>query len=362
METPHNLGHVYILKNAYMPDLVKIGFTDRDPGTRASELSGFTGVPGKFEIVQSWYVSNASQLEKQIHAELGSFRRTGEFFEMNPAQALNAVRSLLIGWGEIDENGVSYEQKKLMQRWSEKREQEKIRAETRKKQKYLLVSVLSINRALIAIASNAYIVAYKAAQPKGIFSFLKNEDPSIREKCYNNEVSLRTAALLGSLNLPWLFTLPEQMLRITRDVCFALGPKEAKQLTPEDFQERIASWQDYQVKSYEHEKQMDLIKQGVPVPKEQQILFWYVEEPGVMEFDSGKNEKTRFFKIPMGTILSPGKDWFKKDGAIVNRLTNKAVRKYELIQNSKFGFPDLMVIPEDLTLIVGNVPSSIAGE
>lgn len=43
-------GHVYILINANMPGLLKIGMTERTPEERARELSAGTGVSSPFIV------------------------------------------------------------------------------------------------------------------------------------------------------------------------------------------------------------------------------------------------------------------------------------------------------------------------
>jgi hypothetical protein len=130
----NTIGYVYILKNSFMPGLVKIGYTDRGPVQRSRELSSPTGVPGQFEIVFSWNVSNAEEIEKQIHSELAIFRRSGEFFELEPTLAHAKVRDLLMEWGVIGKDGLSYEAQKLLQLEKERQErQERIKLNEIKK-------------------------------------------------------------------------------------------------------------------------------------------------------------------------------------------------------------------------------------
>ena len=43
-------GHVYILSNASMPSLLKVGFTTGKVTKRASELSDMTSVPTAFKV------------------------------------------------------------------------------------------------------------------------------------------------------------------------------------------------------------------------------------------------------------------------------------------------------------------------
>jgi hypothetical protein len=106
-------GHVYILKNPYIPKLVKIGFTERDPETRAYELSTHTGVPGEFQIVHSWLVAEPSLVEAIVHLDLKAYRRTGEFFELSPQNARSLVERVLLKAGAIGPDGLSFDARSL---------------------------------------------------------------------------------------------------------------------------------------------------------------------------------------------------------------------------------------------------------
>ena len=61
-----NKGYVYILVNENVPSLVKIGFTNRDPKTRAIELSNVTGVPGEWIVKKSWHIHGKHPLSTVI--------------------------------------------------------------------------------------------------------------------------------------------------------------------------------------------------------------------------------------------------------------------------------------------------------
>lgn len=92
-------GYVYILKNPYVPELVKIGYTDRQPQTRAEELSQATGVPGKWQVHHSFRVRHAHQWEQKIFAHLSKYRETGEFFRLAPEVAQDKINSYLLAQG-----------------------------------------------------------------------------------------------------------------------------------------------------------------------------------------------------------------------------------------------------------------------
>jgi hypothetical protein len=100
-------GFVYILVNPYVPDLVKIGFTNRTPWDRAEELSAYTGVPGNWKVHDSWYVENPDHWERHVFATLAHARETGEFFRLKPEEAVSAVVSALQSGGAVGPDGVS---------------------------------------------------------------------------------------------------------------------------------------------------------------------------------------------------------------------------------------------------------------
>ena len=77
-----NFGFVYILTNKYMPDVCKIGYSDRSPHTRAEELSKSTGVPCDFDVLCYIEVDEAHAVEQRIHRWLENYRISSnrEFF------------------------------------------------------------------------------------------------------------------------------------------------------------------------------------------------------------------------------------------------------------------------------------------
>lgn len=88
-------GYIYILSNPYMPGVVKIGRTERDPNERISELSSATGVPAPFVLEYSVSVPDLEMAEKEIHVALSGNRvdDNREFFKVSVEQAKEAVRN-----------------------------------------------------------------------------------------------------------------------------------------------------------------------------------------------------------------------------------------------------------------------------
>lgn len=53
-----------------MPDLVKVGYTTRDPSARAGELSSVTGIPTPFLVVFKRHLSDCEAAESYVHVKL----------------------------------------------------------------------------------------------------------------------------------------------------------------------------------------------------------------------------------------------------------------------------------------------------
>ena len=89
-------GHLYAAINPAMPGLVKIGGTEREPAARLRELSQATGVPQEFILLHSVVVSDWESAERLVHTQLASarVRRQREFFELSPADAIDALRAV----------------------------------------------------------------------------------------------------------------------------------------------------------------------------------------------------------------------------------------------------------------------------
>jgi hypothetical protein len=97
-------GYVYILTNASMPDLIKIGKTARDSRERAKELSK-TSVPTPFKVAFEIFSFDYEQLEKNIHNELADFRinPNREFFRYPLSKAISTLQKLNINQDQDDE-------------------------------------------------------------------------------------------------------------------------------------------------------------------------------------------------------------------------------------------------------------------
>lgn len=76
------IGFVYILTNEYMPDVYKVGCTERSPHERAAELSKPTGVPHPFRVLCYIEADDFQSIEREVHQRLSAFRISNnrEFF------------------------------------------------------------------------------------------------------------------------------------------------------------------------------------------------------------------------------------------------------------------------------------------
>lgn len=88
------MGYVYILSNPSMPNLLKIGCTDRSSAERIIELSSATGVPTPFDLEFEIKFIDHVEGEGAIHKELEPFRVSGskEFFRVPIEIARRSVR------------------------------------------------------------------------------------------------------------------------------------------------------------------------------------------------------------------------------------------------------------------------------
>ena len=83
-------GWTYIITNMAMPDLVKVGFTMKDPQLRAEELNN-TGSPHPFVVQYDVLVNNPQQIEQKVHKELKDFSEGKEWFRCSVERAIEAI-------------------------------------------------------------------------------------------------------------------------------------------------------------------------------------------------------------------------------------------------------------------------------
>lgn len=85
-------GFVYVLSNASMADVLKIGFTTGTPEERAAALSASTGVPTKFKVEWAQAVTcDPKHVEQRVHAQLRRKKAGKEFFKVTVEEAQSAI-------------------------------------------------------------------------------------------------------------------------------------------------------------------------------------------------------------------------------------------------------------------------------
>lgn len=95
-------GWVYVISNNAMPDLVKVGFSSKDPDLRASELN-HTGSPHPYVVDYEVLTEHPRDIEQQVHRKLSEYREGREWFRCTPEFAVSAVQQI-VGDGAIVES------------------------------------------------------------------------------------------------------------------------------------------------------------------------------------------------------------------------------------------------------------------
>ncbi len=84
------MTYIYLLINESMPNVVKVGYTNKSVKERAVELYS-TGAPTPFIIFAHWKVSGdkVQTIEAGLHRELSRYRISNnrEFFKIEPKKA-----------------------------------------------------------------------------------------------------------------------------------------------------------------------------------------------------------------------------------------------------------------------------------
>ncbi|MGZ8245619.1 GIY-YIG nuclease family protein [Methylomagnum sp.] len=88
-------GYIYVLANSSMPNVVKIGKTNRTPSERAQELSKVTGVPTPFIVVYEKLVGDPEGMESFVHTLLADkgyrLSENREFFTAPVSIVIEAI-------------------------------------------------------------------------------------------------------------------------------------------------------------------------------------------------------------------------------------------------------------------------------
>ena len=77
-----------------MPNLVKVGYSTKDPHLRVEELSG-TGLPHPFEVEYDALVFDPRDVEQAVHAELRGEHEAKEFYRVSVSEAVRTIRQIV---------------------------------------------------------------------------------------------------------------------------------------------------------------------------------------------------------------------------------------------------------------------------
>jgi hypothetical protein len=84
-------GWVYIITNKAMPNLIKVGFSTKDPELRALELNN-TGNPYPYKVEYDILVYNPRNVEQVAHSLLKNYHENKEWFHCSIEIAITAIR------------------------------------------------------------------------------------------------------------------------------------------------------------------------------------------------------------------------------------------------------------------------------
>lgn len=98
-------GWVYIISNPAIPNLVKIGYSMKDPQLRAKDFAG-TGVPFEFKVEWDILVDDPRFIEQATHKLLHHKREAKEWFRCTVIEAVNSIKKAASDITQYAERGV----------------------------------------------------------------------------------------------------------------------------------------------------------------------------------------------------------------------------------------------------------------
>jgi hypothetical protein len=84
-------GWVYVISNIALPDLVKVGYTMKDPEQRAKELKN-TGSPHPYLVDYEALTEDPREVEQEAHELLSSKHEGKEWFKCSSEEAITAIK------------------------------------------------------------------------------------------------------------------------------------------------------------------------------------------------------------------------------------------------------------------------------
>lgn len=99
-------GFIYVLSTREAPEMLKIGYTNRDPLTRAKEINSATGVVIPWGVRGAWTVAHAHRVEADVHALLADYRvrKDREFFHLPFAEAARIIDDYVAGLAGVPQD------------------------------------------------------------------------------------------------------------------------------------------------------------------------------------------------------------------------------------------------------------------
>ncbi|MDO9212471.1 MAG: DUF1566 domain-containing protein [Methylococcales bacterium] len=89
-------GWVYIITTKSMPHLIKVGFSTKDPETRALELNN-TGNPYSYKVEYDVLVNDPRNIEQTTHRLLKNYHENKEWFNCSIETAIVEIRKAATG-------------------------------------------------------------------------------------------------------------------------------------------------------------------------------------------------------------------------------------------------------------------------
>ena len=87
---------VYILSNPAIPNMIKIGYTKKDPFDRAAQVSRGTGVPIGYEVEWAFKCFKGERIEQEVHKYFKKYRVNPqrEFFKVSLEEAKQVIEQI----------------------------------------------------------------------------------------------------------------------------------------------------------------------------------------------------------------------------------------------------------------------------
>jgi hypothetical protein len=98
-------GWVYVITNQSMPNLVKVGYSTKDPGLRAKELYS-TGVPHYYVVEYDALLNEPYEIEQKVHKLLKGCIENKEWFRCDVIKAVATIRQ--VAGGTIMHESIKY--------------------------------------------------------------------------------------------------------------------------------------------------------------------------------------------------------------------------------------------------------------